>query len=132
MVSLTSLALVTPRTPPPGLYDEAITTELQARLERIEERLRELAPIDVDDAPQAVGRLLNRRITHALQSFSGPDALEAQLDFANHLFEFIEQRAPQAGAEERLAMPGRKLLGIRTHISFSPFTDALAALLEQH
>lgn len=110
---------MTSRTPPPGLYDEPLTTELEARLQPVDARLRELQALDEEDAPRALGRLLHRRIVHALESLPREGGLERQLELTNRLFEFIDGEAPEAGATERLVTPGQKLLSIR----LSPKTE---------
>lgn len=103
-----------PRKPPPGLYDEPITTELEQQLTHVAAPLREIEALDAKDAPHALGRMLHHRIVHALQSLPREDQLDAQLDLTNKLFEFLERHAPDSGAEERLAQPGQRLLAIRS------------------
>lgn len=100
------------RAPPEGLYDQLLTLELAEALERVDARLRDLAPLDAHDAPRALSRFVQRRLALALASYPKED-LGPQLALVNAVLGTIEAHAPDAGAEERLSAPARKLLAVR-------------------
>lgn len=101
------------RRPPSGLYDEPITTELNASLEGVAQELREIEALQPNEAPRLLARLLHHRLIHALDSFPSEGSLEKQLQLTNKLFELVAREAPDGGSEERIAPPARRLLAVR-------------------
>jgi hypothetical protein len=54
---------------PEGLYDAPITAELDHALRVLEKSLVEEEPLDPNDSPRALARLVHQRVIHALASF---------------------------------------------------------------
>src|SRR5262245_19261226 len=92
-----------------GLSDQPVTRWRAARLEHLAPELKVLEPLDPHYAPEALARLLYRRLVHALKSVGGDDdkVLE-QLTLANRVLELLQAEAPHGGASEddRLVPPG--------------------------
>jgi superfamily II DNA or RNA helicase/HKD family nuclease len=103
-----------PRKPIPGLYDAALTTELEHALAELEPELKEIANLDREEAPRVLARLVQQRLVHALNSFPKDQSTAPQLALTNELLKRVAELAPDGGAEERLAEPARKLLAVRT------------------
>ncbi len=103
-----------PRKPIPGLYDAALTTELERALADLQPELKEIANLDREEAPRVLARLVQQRLVHALNSFPKDQSTAPQLALTNELLKRVAELAPEGGAEERLAEPARKLLAVRT------------------
>jgi superfamily II DNA or RNA helicase/HKD family nuclease len=101
------------RRPASGLYDQPITTELEASLGELADELREVVPLVASDAPRQLARLFHDRLIHALSSLPSDGKLEHQLKLTNKLFQLVASEAPEGGANERIAEPGRRLLAVR-------------------
>ncbi len=100
--------MVTRRELPAGLYDAAITAELDGALSSLAEELREIEALDPTDSPRALARLVHTRLLHALSSFpTSPrggqpsDALARQVSLTNEVLTLLEGVAGSGASPHR-------------------------------
>ena len=104
---------------PEGLYDAPITAELDHALRVLEKSLVEEEPLDPNDSPRALARLVHQRLLHALASFptspnQGKDALDDQLALTNQILSLLTTiKGSGATLEHHVTPPGRRLLSVR-------------------
>ncbi len=106
---------------PQGVYDAPITRGLDARLSRHDIALREIELLDPSESPRALARLVHTRLVHALASFPTStkgdeenDAMHRQIALTNALLTLLEEtKHSGATQDDRIALPGRRLLAVR-------------------
>ena len=93
----------------PGLYEAAVTEELEAALKRLDDAQATREPLSEDSAPHVLARLLHDATVKALRALPAEGRLDAQLDlerdlqahlgashdYAEGVNAFLEKRAPR-------------------------------------
>ncbi len=114
-----------------GVYDAAVTSEIDAALEALAEELQDTEPLDPDDAPPALARLIHTRLLHALAAFPTSDrdaALASQIDLTNRVLGLLEGvKDSGASRADHVAPPGRRLLAVREP-AFTPLGRAVSPI----
>jgi superfamily II DNA or RNA helicase/HKD family nuclease len=89
----------------PGLYDRLITLGLAQDLQAVAAELKTTALLTPDDSHLIIGRTLQRRLIHALDSLTGDDRLARQVELANDVLSLLLTVTPKAGALESDRVP---------------------------
>jgi len=96
------------------LYDTPITQELRERLNTLTATESQESPLNADDAPLLLARLVHDRTVHALRAVpKGDQRVAAQVALTNQLMALLAS-APDSGAlaADAVEPPGRRLLEV--------------------
>ncbi len=98
----------------PGLYEAAITEELEVALKELHDSDFTREPLSEDAAPHVLARLLHDATVKALRALPAEGRLDAQLGLANKLLALLSEVSTHSGlsSDDWLRRPAELLLAI--------------------